>query len=107
MTLDNRIQIDLNELYNGGKTFGVIQGALDLDGLIPAELGQTSFATMALPGYYTGNRKAKTIMVMLNPGIDVNEANKNLKCDICKRSMKNAIDIAAYHKWCANYGHID
>ena len=107
MTLDNRIIKDLSELYNGGNTPGVIQGALDLDGLIQAKSGQTSFATKALPGYYTGKRDAKTVMVMLNPGMDVDEANHNLKCDICKRSMKNANDIVAYHKWCKDYGHID
>jgi hypothetical protein len=60
-----------------------------------------------LPGYYAGDRKAKTVMVMLNPGMDVDEANDNLMCDICKRSMKNAADIENYHQWCVEYGHID
>lgn len=107
MTLDQRIQNDLNELYNGGATPGVIQNALGLNGLIKAKHGQTSFATEALPGYYTGKRDAKTVMVMLNPGIDIDEANNNLKCDLCKHSMKNANDINAYHNWCKNYGHLD
>lgn len=107
MTLDKRIQKDLSELYNGGNTPGVIQDALGLDGLIQAKLGQTSFATKALPGYYTGKRDAKTVMIMLNPGMDVDKANGNLKCDICKHSMKNAADIENYHKWCAEYGLID
>ena len=107
MTLDDRIQKDLNELHNGGVTPGVIQDALGLDGLIQAKSGQTSFATKALPGYYTGKRDAKTVMVMLNPGMDVDEANNNLNCDIQKRSMKNAGDIDNYHKWSINYGHED
>lgn len=107
MTLDNRIQKDLTELYNGGNTPGVIQDALGLNGLIQTKQGQMSFATKALPGYYAGNRKAKTVMVMLNPGIGVEVANNNFMCDICKRSMKNAGDIAAYHKWSINYGHED
>ena len=107
MTLDDRIEKDLSELYNGGATPGVIKDALDLNGLIKAKSGLTSFATMALPGYYTGNREAKTVMVMLNPGIDVSIANANLKCDICKRSMSNAGDVANYHISCANYGHRD
>ena len=107
MKLDKRIQKDLNELHNGGVTPGVIQDALGLDGLIQAKSGQTSFATKALPGYYTGKRDAKTVMVMLNPGMDVDEANNNLNCDIQKRSMKNAGDIDNYHKWSINYGHED
>lgn len=107
MTLENRIQKDLSELYNGGATPGVIKDALDLDGLIQAKPGQTSFATKALPGYYAGDRNAKTVMVMLNPGQDVDEANRNLMCDIMKRSMVNAGDVASYHKWCQDYGHID
>ena len=107
MTLDERIQKDLTELYNGGDNQGEIKNALALNGLIQAKPGQTSFATRALPGYYAGDRKAKTVMVMLNPGMDIDEANDNLMCDICKRSMKNAADIENYHKWCVEYGHID
>ena len=107
MTLDERIQKDLTELYNGGDNQGEIKNALALNGLIQAKPEQTSFATRALPGYYAGDRKAKTVLVMLNPGMDVDEANDNLKCDICKRSMKNAADIENYHKWCVEYGHID
>lgn len=107
MTLDERIQKDLMELYNGGDNQGEIKNALALNGLIQAKPGQTSFATRALPGYYAGDRKAKTVMVMLNPGMDVDEANDNLMYDICKRSMKNAADIENYHKWCVEYGHID
>lgn len=103
MTLDQRIAKDLNEL----NTIGEIQDAVKLDGLIKAKEGQTSFATKALPGYYAGRRDAKTVMVMLNPGVDVDVANNNLKCDICKRSMKDAGDIENYHKWCVNYGHVD
>lgn len=107
MTLDERIQKDLTELYNGGDNQGEIKNAVALNGLIQAKPEQTSFATRALPGYYAGDRKAKTVMVMLNPGMDVDEANDNLMYDICKRSMKNAADIENYHKWCVEYGHID
>ena len=84
LTLDQRIVKDLNEL----NTMGEIQDAKKLDGLIKAKVGQTSFATKALPGYYAGNRDAKTVMVMLNPGVDVDKANGNLMADIQKRSMK-------------------
>lgn len=59
MTLDERIQKDLLELYNGGDNQGEIQDAVILNGLIQAKSGQTSFATRALPGYYAGDRKAK------------------------------------------------
>jgi hypothetical protein len=107
MTLDERIQKDLTELYNGGDNQGEIKNAVALYGLIQAKPEQTSFATRALPGYYAGDRKAKTVLVMLNPGMDVDESNNNLMCDICKRSMKNAADIENYHKWCVEYGHID
>ena len=98
LTLDQRIQKDQNEL----NTIGEIQDAKNLNGLIGAKPGQTSFATKALPGYYAGDRKAKTVMVMLNPGEDVGRANGNLMSDIQKRSMKNAGDIANYHKWLPN-----
>jgi hypothetical protein len=105
--MDERIVQDLTELYNDGATPGDIQNALLLDGLIQADDKQTSFATQALPGYYCGNRKAKTVMVMLNPGCDVESANHGLMEDIKRRSMKNALDIENYHEWCVNYGHKD
>jgi hypothetical protein len=103
LTIDQRIVKDLNEL----NTMGEIQDAKKLDGLIKAKVGQTSFATKALPGYYAGNRDAKTVMVMLNPGVDVDKANGNLMADIQKRSMKDVEDLDNYHKWSVNYGHED
>lgn len=103
LTIDQRIKKDLNEL----NTIGEIQDAIKLDGLVKAKPGQTSFATKALPGHYAGDRKAKTVMVMLNPGEDVEKANSNLMADILKRSMKNAGDIANYHSSSVNYGHRD
>lgn len=105
--LDQRIQKDLTELYNEDSTPGIIKDALGLDGLIQARPGQTSFATQALPGYYAGNRKAKTVMVMLNPGMDVDVANNNLKCELCKRSMKNVLDIVTFNRYNVDYGHYD
>ena len=103
MTLDDRIKKDLDDLYNKGE----IDGAKALDGLITAKNGQTSFATKALPCYYWGDRSAKTVLVMLNPGEDVNKANNNLKCELDRRSMKNAADITMYNDWSVNYGHYD
>ena len=105
--MDERIEKDLIELYNGGKTPGNIRDALRLNGLIQAEDRQRSFATRALPQYYVGNRKAKTVMVMLNPGCGVKKANQKLKEDIEKRSMENAGDIENYHRGSKNYSHKD
>lgn len=105
--MDDRIVRDLTELYNGGATPGDIQDALKLNGLIKADNGQTPFASRALPGYYHGERKAKTVMVMLNPGIDVEKANQRLMYDIEFYSMKNAKDIKNYHKGRLNFGHVD
>ena len=107
MKLDERVKKDLSELYNGGNTPGEIQCAVELEGLIAAKPGQTSFATKALPGYYAGNRKADTVLVMLNPGMSVCEANCRLMYDIERYSMKDANDIENYHQCCANYGYID
>ena len=85
MTLDDRIEKDLKELYDTGE----IRGAIDLDGLVKTDkskycelvkladtpekqktlqrymMDQTSFATRALPVYDGGKRDAKTVMVML------------------------------------------
>lgn len=105
--MDDRIVKDLTELYNDGATPGNIKDALRLNGLIPAENRQKSFATRALPGYYCGDRTAKTVMIMLNPGCDVEKANRELMDELKRRSMKNAADLENYHEWCENYGHHD
>ena len=107
MTMDDRIRQDLTELYNEGATPGEIQNAVLLDGLIQAKDGERSFATKALPRYYYGDRNAKTIMVMLNPGSDVVRANQNLMDDIAKLSMSDAKDIENYHNGCIHFGHDD
>ncbi len=105
--MDERIEKELTELYNEGATPGNIKDALRLNGLIQAEDRQRSFATRALPQYYVGNRKAKTVMVMLNPGCGVKEANQKFKEDIKKRSLKDACSIENYHIGSENFGHKD
>lgn len=107
LTLNQRIKKDLTDLYNGGNTPGEIQEALNLNRQLSGQSGMISFATKALPGYYAGKRDAKTFMIMINPGVDVSLANSNLKCDICKRSMKNASDDTNYHLSSENYGNRD
>ena len=106
-TIDSRLAEDLKYLYNNGNGIGEIKGAKDLNGIIATQSGQTSFATKAIPSYGGGKRGAKTVMVMLNPGEDVANANANLKRDLCKRGMKDLLDINAYNEFNAHYGNWD
>ena len=90
MTLDERIEKDLKELYNDGKGINKLIedfGKCDLSTLkadfqnckisAAEDLSlrlfgvPTAFSIHGLPGYFTGDRGAKTVMVMLNPGQDV------------------------------------
>ena len=148
MTLDERIEKDLKELYNNGE----ISGAVALDGLVKTDkskyrnlqnlantpqtkktlqrymMDQTSFATRALPVYGWGKRDAKTVMVMLNPGNGVENANRELLCELKKRNMSKMFkklscgnacpqvglnnnyltdDIKHYNDFNANYGDWD
>ena len=148
MTLDERIQKDLEDLYNKGE----IDGAKDLDDLIKTDkskyrnlqnlantpekqktlqrymMDQTSFATRALPVYGWGKRDAKTVMVMLNPGNGVENANRELLYELKKRNMSKMFkklscgnacpqvglndydltdDIKHYNEFNANYGDWD
>lgn len=84
-----------------------MQGAKALNGIIATQPGQISFATKAIPSYGGGKRGAKTVMVMLNPGEDVAKANANLKRDLCKRGMKDLLDVDAYNEFNAHYGNWD
>lgn len=63
MDLDTRIKIDLGELLSTGQ----ITNALAVE----KEFGVSS---RAIPGYFAGDRYAKTVIVMLNPGIDAQKA---------------------------------
>ena len=106
-TIDRRLAQDLKNLYNNGNGIGEMQGAKALNGIIATQPGQTSFATKAIPSYGGGKRGAKTVMVMLNPGEDVAKANANLKRDLCKRGMKDLLDIDAYNEFNVHYGNWD
>ena len=80
MTLDQRIEEDLKDLYDSGilkfieqfkncKIKAAEQLSMDLFGT------SDELSSHGLPGYYTGKRDAKTVMVMLNPGSDVISQN--------------------------------
>ena len=76
MTLDQRIEEDLKDLYDSG-ILKFIEQFKNCKIKEAEELSKNLFDTPnelsshGLPGYYTGNRDAKTVMVMLNPGSDV------------------------------------
>ena len=63
MDLDTRMKIDLGELLYTGQITNAIA--------VEKEFG---VASRAIPGYFAGDRNAKTVIVMLNPGIDANTA---------------------------------
>lgn len=68
---------DLEDLLNDLKNKGCDKNIKD----------KISFATRALPVYTVGKRKAKTVMVMLNPGKGVKASNNDLYIELKKRSM--------------------
>ena len=68
---------DLENLLNDLKNKGCDKNIKD----------KISFATRALPVYTVGKRKAKTVMVMLNPGKGVKASNNDLYIELKKRSM--------------------
>lgn len=100
-TLDDRIKQDIGELYsilhksvqlNDIKSVGGISAAIDLSKDLFGENGEPkddayALSTIGLPGYFTGNREAKTVMVMLNPGISAMENDNPL------RTMKSIKDL--------------
>lgn len=63
MDLDTRMKIELGELLYTGQITNAIA--------VEKEFG---VASRAIPGYFAGDRNAKTVIVMLNPGIDANTA---------------------------------
>ena len=94
MTLDQRIEEDLKDLYDSGilkfieqfkncKIKAAEQLSMDLFGT------SDELSSHGLPGYYTGKRDAKTVMVMLNPGSDVISQNNPFVTEkALERTMK-------------------
>ena len=94
MTLDDRIKKDTEDLYNSGiltfiqqfkncKIKAAEQLSMDLFGT------SDELSSHGLPGYYTGKRDAKTVMVMLNPGSDVISQNNPFVTEkALERTMK-------------------
>ncbi|MBR3080280.1 MAG: hypothetical protein IKH01_10810 [Prevotella sp.] len=74
MTLDDRIERDLKDLYNNGSINGEISSARTLQGVINDKL-----STKGMPTHYTGNRNASTVFVTLNPGSYAYDKNKKGK----------------------------
>lgn len=64
MTLDERIERDLTELYEGKE----ISCAKNLQAVI-------EISAKGLPQHFVGDRNAKTVFVQLNPGQDVKKAD--------------------------------
>ena len=117
MTLNERIEKDLTELYTKGLKELIdkfnkckIEEAEKLSEALfdkPSEL-----SAHGLPGYYTGDRSARTVMVMLNPGQDV--AGKDnivttietlLKLEINTDSVEDFIE--SYRKGNSKFGNLD
>ena len=100
MTLNERIKKDLTEVYNGKKIFG----AKELSSFIDV-------STYGLPQHFTGNRKAKTVFVMLNPGKNTNKADRERKenSDAAKSFDRNNVEsfIKSYNCYLENFGKID
>ena len=100
MTLDERIKKDLTESFNGKE----LSGAKALSSLVEV-------STFGLPQHFTGNRKAKTVFVMLNPGKDIEKANRQRKenTDAAKDFDRKDVDsfINSYINNLKNFGKKD
>lgn len=97
MTLDERIEKDLTELYDGKE----ISSASELKNFIDV-------SSKGLPQHFVGDRNARTVFVQLNPGQDVGLADKAFRCLTLDfdRSTKDTF-IESYKKLKNNYGEDD
>ena len=117
MKLDERIEKDLKELYDGGlkeliekfKKCKILE-AEDLSNALFEKPNELS--SHGLPGYFTGDRSARTVMVMLNPGQDV--AGKDNPVTTIETLLKLGINtnsveefIESYRKGNRNFGTHD
>lgn len=102
--LDYRIRQDLDDLISRHEISEAV--ALNKSCALKSPV-----STKGLPGYFTGDRNAKTVMVMLNPGCDAQVADHEYMCQLCKLGIddKHGLNsfVDTYCKAITNYGHID
>ena len=117
MKLDDRIKKDLGELYDSD-LFKYIQLFKDCKITEAEQLSQDlfdepdCFSTHGLPGYYTGDREAKTVMVMLNPGSDVLSRNNPFATEEALKKLNMRTDsidlfVDTFKEGSANFGEKD
>ena len=104
LTLDQRIQRDLEDLLKKGE----IESAKNLNTI---HVKAVPLSTKGLPVFFTGDRTAKTVLVMLNPGCDAIIADHNYPCDICKLKIDDKHGLTpfvnSYIEARTNFGRID
>ena len=106
MTLDERIEKDLTELYNNGEIVAAHDLSIKMFG------SHDGFSAYGKPGHFAGNRDAYTVMVMLNPGKDVAAANNpikthNLLCDLGIKTNTLKEFIRTYKEASMKFGEKD
>ena len=135
LSLDERIENNLKEIYENEivplkkiiefveqyKQFE-LSGAMELSELFKTKTDaetkkEEAISTHGMPGFFTGKRDAKTVMLMLNPGQDVTLANnpmityEKIKSGfgIGKGININSLEdfISTYKENSINYGDID
>jgi hypothetical protein len=123
MTLDERIKQDLTQIYDNEiiplkeviasieEKFKLSE-AEKLSKIFNDSNSDDAVSTRGLPGYFAGKRDAKTVLLMLNPGQDVAQANNLIKLleTISKKNYKiDSLEefISSYKEGSLNYGKID
>ena len=97
MTLDQRIEKDLTELYEGKE----ITCAKELQSVLEV-------SAKGLPQHFVGDRNAKTVFVQLNPGKNVKMADEDFKKITADYDRTNAASfIKSYINEKTNFGNID
>lgn len=83
--LDAKICKDLGELLDNGE----ISAAMELGMALCTSV--TKLSSKGLPGYFCGDRKAKTVVVNLNPGISAEKCD-NLWAQVKDRHVNTSMD---------------
>ena len=74
MTLDERIRKDVEERLSG-KEISAAKALAPVVAKMKSSFATSGFSTKGLPGYFCGDKNARTIVVNLNPGMDAKMAD--------------------------------
>lgn len=98
MTLDERIETDLRNLYRSVEIANAKRLSEALVAAAKDNPDCVRLSTHGLPQFFVGDRASNTVLVMLNPGGAWDETDHRYGCDVCKLDRRTLDSFISSYK---------